>query len=122
MRMTRDEIIHTAEIYLYDGLVRQNGEAVRAALAPDCWRIENGKNSGKSGEEIAAAFKMPIFDIITGVHDTRWFVDGDQAFVLYTLELKDGELPSVLIAERFKVADGRVHEIEAIFHAQQAES
>ena len=120
--MTRDEIIRTAEIYLYDGLVRQNGEAVRAALAPDCWRIENGKNTGKSGEEIAAAFKMPIFDIITGVHDTRWFVDGDQAFVLYTLELQDGKLPGVLIAERFRVADSRVHEIEAIFHAQQAES
>lgn len=120
--MTRDEIIETAGVYLYQGLVRQDVEAVRSALAPGCWRTEQGKNTGESGDAIAEMFKQPIFDIITGVRAPRWFVEGEQAIVFYELELQDGKLPNVLIAERFRVADGRIHEIEAIFHAQQAES
>ena len=117
--MSRDEIIRAAEVYLYDGLVRQNAEAVRAVLAPGCWRTEQGRNTGRSGDEIADGFKNAVFDVITGIHQVRWFVEGEQAIAFYELELRDGELPPVLIAERFRVADGRVHEIEAIFYAQQ---
>lgn len=120
--MTRDEVIRTAEVYLYGGLVRQDVEAVRAALAPECWRTEQGKNTGESGDAIAEMFKQPIFDIITAVHAPRWFVEGEQVIVFYELELQDGKLPNVLIAERFRIADGRIREIEAIFHPQQADA
>ena len=120
--MKREEMIRLAEVYLNDGLVRQDCEAVRAVLAPGCWRLEQGRNTGKSGAEIADAFKMTVFDMITGVHNARWIVERDQAVVFYELELLDGKQPAVLIAERFRVADGRIHEIEALFHAQQTES
>ena len=49
--MKREEMIQLAEVYLNDGLVRQDCEAVRAVLAPGCWRLEQGKNTGKSGAE-----------------------------------------------------------------------
>ncbi len=113
----REERIKAAEVYLYQGLVRQNGPAVREVLAPDCWRLEQGRNTGRSSDEIADAFKLPVFDVITGIGPVRWLVEGDELIAFYELELQNGEIPAVLIAERFLVRDGKIHEIEAIFHA-----
>ncbi len=114
--MDRDAMISSAMVYLRDGLVRKDGAAVREVLAPRCWRVEQGRNTGASADEIAEAFKLPVFSIITGLGAVRWLAEGEQLVAFYELELQDGKLPSVLIAERFRVRDGVIHEIEAIFH------
>ena len=114
--MQREEQIALALVYLRDGLVRKDGTAVREVLAPECWRVEQGRNTGASAEEIVDAFKLPVFSVITGLGPVRWFADGDQLIAFYELELQDGKIPAVLIAERFLVRDGQIHEIEALFH------
>ena len=113
---TRDERIEIAMVYLRDGLVRKDGDAVRQVLAPGCWRIEQGRNTGSSAEEIAKAFELPIFQIISGLGPLRWVAEDEQLVAFYELELQGGELAPVRIAERFLVRDGKIHEIEAIFH------
>ena len=115
---SRDELIRLARIYLYDGLVRQDIEAVRRVLSDDCTRVEQGRNTGTSGGEIAEMFGKGVFDMITGVSNERWLVEGDEGVVFYDLAL--GERPKVLIAERFRVSAGKVCEIEALFYATQA--
>ena len=107
-------------VYLRDGLVRKDCDAVRKVLAPGCWRVEQGKNTGSSGEEIAKAFELPIFQIICGLGPLRWVVEDEQLMVFYELELSGGKLAPVRIAERFLVRDGKIHEIEAIFHQPAA--
>jgi hypothetical protein len=47
----------------------------------------------------------------------RWIVEGDQAVAFYDLLVTTSDRP-VLIVERFRVVDGLITEIEAIFHAQ----
>ena len=118
--MDRNAMIETAMVYLRDGLVRKDGAKVREVLAPGCWRIEQGNNTGASADEIAKAFELPVFSIITGLGAVRWVAEGDALVAFYELELQDGKLPAVLIAERFLVRDGKIHEIEAIFHQPAA--
>ena len=47
----------------------------------------------------------------------RWIAEGEQAVAFYDLDLNISDLP-VLIAERFRVVDGLITEIEVLFHAQ----
>ena len=55
--------------------------------------------------------------MITGIRNVRWLVEGDQAVAFYDLDVTTSDRP-VLISERFRVVDGLITEIEAIFHAQ----
>ncbi len=57
--------------------------------------------------------------VITGIRNVRWIVEGDEAVAFYDLDVTTSDR-SVLIAERFRVVDGFITEIEAIFHAQPA--
>jgi len=56
-------------------------------------------------------------NVITGVRNVRWIVEGEQAVAFYDLDTTTSEKP-VLIAERFRVVDGQITEIEALFHPQ----
>ena len=47
----------------------------------------------------------------------RRIVEGEQGVAFYDLELNISDLP-VLVAERFRVVDGLITEIEVLFHAQ----
>lgn len=109
----RETTIATATKYL-DALVSHDARDV--PLAPDAWRVEQGRNSGIGADDIRARTEAPNMHIITGRRDLRWFVDGEQAVAFYLLDTTRG---TVYIAERFCVVEGMIHEIEAIFHISE---
>jgi hypothetical protein len=105
----RDELIAIAQTYL-DGILTCDGSAV--ALAPDCWRIEQGRNSGRNAAEIRAALKTMSY--IQGMRDVRWFVDlgGEHVFAWYLVDIEGA---TSFIAERFRIVDALIREIEVVF-------
>ena len=114
---TRESIIEAAEKYLFHGLVEHDGSKV--PLAENVVRHEQGHNSGDGREALVEALSHEVMNVITGVRNIRWIVEGDQAVAFYDLDTKASDKP-VLIAERFRVVDGLITEIEALFHAQPA--
>ena len=102
-------MIAVATRYL-DALVSHDGSDV--PFAPDCRRTELGNNTGASADEIRAHLATEIMHGITGYRDARWFVEGDDVIAFYVL---DAYGTTVDIAERFRIRDGLIHEIEAIF-------
>jgi hypothetical protein len=119
------EAIEIAEVYLFDGLVNHDVETTRAVLADDAQRTEQGFNTGDSGDAIANSLGADVFLVISGINNLKWIVEcakdrSCQATSTYNLEINTfGELPPVLISERFLVADGLIQEIEAIFVVQE---
>src|SRR5436190_3175646 len=105
----RQQMIDAGTAYL-DALVSHDGSAV--PLAPDCWRTEEGRNSGLSADAIREGLKGESMHGITGYRDLRWFVDGNDAVAFYLLDAG----ATVHLVERFRVIDGLIHEIEAIFY------
>ena len=114
---SRESVIEAAEKYLFHGLVEHDGSKV--PLAENVVRHEQGHNTGEGRERLVEALSHEVMNLITGVRNVRWIVEGDQAVAFYDLDTKASDKP-VLIAERFRVVDGLVTEIEAIFHAQPA--
>jgi limonene-1,2-epoxide hydrolase len=108
----RDGVIAACQAYL-DALVSHDASAV--PLAEDCWRVENGADTGSSGEAIVKGLESPIMQTVAGVEDVRWYVDGDDAATLFTLRVQAGERRATCrIAERFRVRDGELIEIESV--------
>lgn len=104
--------VRAAQAYL-DALVSHDGSHV--PLAPECWRIENGANTGASGPEIRRRLADPVMHIITGYRDVRFTVAGPDVFALYLLDTAE---TTVHVAERFRVVDAAIVEIEAVFHIE----
>ena len=113
----RESVIGAAEKYLFHGLVEHDGTKV--PLAENVVRTEQGRNTGESRDGIIESLSHDVMNVITGIRNVRWIVDGEQAVAFYDLDVTTSDRP-VLIAERFRVVDGRISEIEAIFHAQPA--
>jgi hypothetical protein len=107
---SRQSVIDAATKYL-DALVSHDASEV--PLAPDAWRTEQGRNSGRGPDDIRTKTESEVMHGITGIRDLRWFVDGNDAVGLYLL---DAGSRTAHIAERFRVIDGLIHEIEAIFY------
>ena len=116
---TRESVIETAEKYLFHGLAEHDGSKV--PLAENVVRHEQGRNTGQGRTGLIEALSHEVMNVITGVRNIRWIVEGEQAVAFYDLDTKASDRP-VLIAERFRVVDGLITEIEALFHAQPATS
>ena len=112
---TRESVIEAAEKYLFHGLDEHDGTKV--PLAENVVRIEQGGNTGEGRENLIEALAHDVMNVITGIRNVRWIVEEDQAVGFYDLDVSVSDRP-VLIAERFRVVDGLITEIEAIFHAQ----
>jgi len=126
--MTRTELIAAASLYL-DGIVTHDGS--RVPFAPDCRRTEQARVTGSSAEELRDSLaRMPE---MTGRRNTRFVVDDRTGSVVAFTQLQlpatddpapsgrtyprgSGEPTTVHLAERFRIADGLIREIEAIFH------
>ena len=109
----RDDVIAVAKTYL-DGVVKGDGSGV--LLAADCWRVEQGMNSGVNADEIRRS--LDHMGGFSGMRDLRWFVDGDDAVAFYLLDV--GPFTSFIV-ERFHVADGVITEIEVLFTGREGE-
>jgi len=112
---TREAIIKAAEKYLFHGLVEHDGSKV--PLAEAVQRIEQGQNTGDGRSGLIEALSHEVMNVITGIRNVRWIVEGERAVAFYDLDVTTSDRP-VLIAERFRVVDGLITEIEALFHAQ----
>ncbi|MCB0977339.1 MAG: hypothetical protein KDB02_07740 [Acidimicrobiales bacterium] len=87
-------------------------------LADDAWRIEQGVNTGTTGAEIKQAMANDYFvNYVEDLRDVRWFVNSDdEAIAYYVLDIKAVPgIKSTMLAERFKVDDGLITEIEVVF-------
>ncbi len=118
MASSRQAVLDTARKYLVHGLVEQRPDLVPVAVS--AWRTEQGRDTGSTGAEIKRRLSGSEYRLIAGISNERWVVEGDEAVVFYNLHLQNLPLP-VLIAERFKVVDGEITEIEALYRKQPAE-
>ena len=119
-----EQAIAVAETYLFKGLVEHNpASAAQVLLADDATRAEQGRVNATTAEAIRTQLGTSAgLKSITGIANIRWFVECDrddvcEAVAFYDLLVNTGPLP-VLISERFRVEDGLIQEIEAIFVIQ----
>lgn len=121
------QAIEVAETYIFGGLVEHDGDKV--LLAEDAFRTEQGRSTGDNAAEIRASLESDALKVVSGVKNLRWVVECNfdevcHASATFDLEI-DGFsppaplLPPVLISERFRIEDGLIHEIEAIFVIQE---
>ncbi len=117
------EAIAVAETYIFHGLVEHDGDKV--LLADDALRTEQGRSTGDNAAAIRASLESPALQVVSGVKNLRWVVECNfddvcHASAIFDLEIDAfGPRPPVLIAERFRVEDGLITEIEAIFVIQE---
>jgi hypothetical protein len=123
----RDDVIAICRSYV-DAL--RSGDGGSVPLAPDAWRIENGQGVGDSGPEIRdmlVAMAGEGHNLILGIEDLRWYVEGEEAVAVYRLDLDPAALGRAGIEpvhlpvfERFRVHDGLITEIEPVFPRLEA--
>ncbi len=121
---TRACMIATAQTY-FDGLAAHDGS--RIPFAPGARRTEIGRSTGDDDESMRLAIDLQPDLTVSG---TRWFVDESTHNVIGFTLLRlaggnaDPDRPShatsdqsatTHLAERFKVVDGLIREVEAIF-------
>jgi len=91
-------------------------DASEVPLADEVWRIENGRNTADSADALRSSLESKIMHTVQAIDDERWFAGGDGAAVSYTLRARVGDADAFMrIAERFRVVEGRLVEIEAVF-------
>jgi hypothetical protein len=120
-------MVSAASTYL-DALVSHDGTHIR--LDPNVVRTEEGHNTGTGATAIIKSVSIPTFDeSIIDRRDTRWFVDkpNHEAVAFYILDVGAEPNPlqnfvrptvatgTVHLSERFKVENGLITQIEAIF-------
>lgn len=87
-------------------------------VAEDVVRVENGAVSADGAQAICEGNEEPgALWVTTGIRDLRWFVDGENAISIYMLDTVGS--PSYIV-ERFRVVDGLIQEIEAVFYIDPA--
>jgi hypothetical protein len=120
-------MISAATTYL-DALVSHDASHIR--LDPNVVRTEQGHNTGTGAAAIIKSVSLPTFDeAIIDKRDVRWFVDkpNHEAVAFYILDVGAEPNPllpfvrpsevtgTVHLSERFKVDNGLITQIEAIF-------
>ncbi|MCZ6784163.1 MAG: hypothetical protein O7G30_12730 [Proteobacteria bacterium] len=112
-RDAREEVLAVAKAYVA-ALVSHDSSAV--PIADEVWRIENGRDTADGADALRKSLESEIMHTIQGIDEVSWFAAGDSAAVFYTLHARAGERDMFMrIAERFRVVDGRLVEIEAVF-------
>jgi len=111
-----DETLAAAQRYVA-ALVSHDASDVPAAA--DVWRVENGQVTADGGDDLRRSLESDVMQMVQAITDERWFVDGADAAVFYDLRARIGDGPddemTLRVAERFRVIDGELVEIEAVF-------
>ncbi|MBK6856175.1 MAG: hypothetical protein IPG97_06340 [Microthrixaceae bacterium] len=109
LRVVEPACAYLASILSHDGS--------KVPVAPNAWRIEQGVNTGMSGPEIQESMSNDYFTTyVEGLRDIRRFVSGNEAIAYYVLDIREAPgIESTMLAERFKVEDGLITEIEVVF-------
>ena len=107
------DVLAAAQAYLA-ALLSHDGSGV--PLADEVWRIENGRVTADGADTLRKSLESEIMHTVRGIDEASWFASGDSAAVFYTLRARAGDRDLFMrIAERFRVVDGRLAEIEAVF-------
>ncbi len=125
---TRACMIATAQTY-FDALAAHDGSKV--PFAPDARRTELGHETGDGEDTMRSVLDKEPDMTVSG---TRWFVDQSKniaiGFTLLHVAERNadpdrpahetgGQASTVHLAERFKVVDGLIREVEAIFYIER---
>ena len=125
-RTSRDELITTANYY-FTGLQGNNGKGYYP-FTEDCDRRENGMAvldnvmdpvTGKRGRMTCKRqFEVALKDVVTRARDRRFVAVDREHGIVFAFAFFDHENINWTwqLAELFKIENGRIRRIEAIFH------
>jgi len=125
-RPTRDELIQTANYY-FSGLQGNDGKGYYP-FTDDCDRRENGMavldnvmdpETGKRGHmSCKRQFEVALKGVVTRVRDRRFVAVDREHGIVFAFAFFDHENINWTwqLAELFKVENGKIRRIEAIFH------
>lgn len=125
-RPSREELIETANYY-FTGLQQNDGQGYYP-FTDDCIRFENGTDvlanitdpeTGESGRMTCKRqFEVALKDIVSRVRDRRFVAVDRQKGIVFAFAFFDHEQINWTwqLAELFKIENGLISRIEAIFH------
>lgn len=126
-RPSREAMIKTANYY-FTGLQRNDGQGYYP-FTDDCDRMENGmkttnnpQTDATTGETIVRGckrqFEESLRGVISRVHDRRFVAVDRERGIVFAFAFFDHEQINWTwqLAELFKIEDGMIRRIEAIFH------
>lgn len=124
-RMSRKELIKTANYY-FTGLEKNDGKGYYP-FTDDCIRFENGvdvllstnKETGaKTRTTCKKQFEEGVKGIVTRIRDRRFVAVDREKGIVFAFGFFDHDFIhwTWQLAELFKIEDGRIRRIEAIFH------
>jgi len=126
-RPSRDELIKTANYY-FSGLQRNDGKGYYP-FTDDCDRYENGmhatnvpmRNPVTGSTEVMSCkkqFEVALKNVVSRVRDRRFVAVDREHGIVYAFAFFDHENINWTwqLGELFKIQDGKIRRIEAIFH------
>jgi hypothetical protein len=108
----RNAMIEVAMKYI-DALVSKDPTGV--PFADNAIRFEQGHPDCDSPDEIRERLQASAMDAITGRGPVRWIVEEESGEAVGFLELELAPSGTCRMAERFRIKDGLIEEIEALF-------
>jgi hypothetical protein len=126
-RPSREELIHTANYY-FAGLQRNDGKGYYP-FTDDCDRYENGnhatnvpaRNPVTGQTEVLNCkkqFEVALKNVVSRVRDRRFVAVDRERGIVFAFAFFDHENINWTwqLAELFKIQDGKIRRIEAVFH------
>jgi hypothetical protein len=124
-RMSREDLVKTANYY-FTGLENNDGKGYYP-FTDDCIRFENGvdvllKTNKETGEQTRTAckkqFEEGVRGIVTRIRDRRFVAVDREKGIVFSFAFFDHDFIhwTWQLAELFKIENGRIRRIEAIFH------
>jgi hypothetical protein len=111
-RPTREELIKTANYY-FAGLQRNDGKGYYP-FTPDCMRYENGMVTTRDCKK---QFETGVKGIVSRIRDRRFVAVDRERGIVYAFGFFDHDRINWTwqLAELFKIEDGQIRRVEAIF-------
>ena len=118
-RPSREEMIKTANYY-FAGLQRNDGKGYYP-FTDDCARIENGMkttNIPPNNYSCKRQFEVGLKNIVSRIRDRRFVAVDRERGIVFAFGFFDHERINWTwqLAELFKVQNGQIRRIEAVFH------
>jgi hypothetical protein len=112
-RASRDELIKTANYY-FAGLQRNDGKG-HYPFTDDCVRFENGMVTTR---ECKKQFETSLKGIVSRIRDRRFVAVDRERGIVFAFAFFDHYNINWTwqLGELFKIEDGNIRRIEAIFH------
>jgi hypothetical protein len=113
-RASREELIEAANYY-FTGLARNDGKGYYP-FTDDCERFENGIQTTQTN--CKAQFENNLKGVVSRIRDRRFVAVDRERGIVFSFAFFDHEQINWTwqLAELFKIEDGQIRRIEAVFH------